>query len=43
VEDENSDRPSAAMFMGSRVDGALTFYYRRILDHGDQPTVGQVI
>jgi hypothetical protein len=30
------------MFMGSRVDDALTLHYRRILDHGDRPTVGQV-
>jgi hypothetical protein len=30
------------MFLGSRVDDAITTYYRRILEHGDQLTVEQV-
>src|SRR5947209_19380003 len=27
---------SGAMFLGSRVDDALTLYHRRILEHGDR-------
>jgi len=34
--------PSGAMFLGSRVDDALTAYYRRILEHGDTLTIDQV-
>jgi hypothetical protein len=34
--------PSGAMFLGSRVDDALTTYYRRILEHGEQLTVEQI-
>jgi hypothetical protein len=34
--------PSAAMFLGSRVDDALTVYYRHQLDHGDVLAPDQV-
>jgi len=34
--------PSGAMFLGSRVDDALTLYFRRQLEHGDNLTVEQV-
>ena len=34
--------PSGAMFLGSRVDDALTVYYRRELEHGDNLTLEQV-
>jgi hypothetical protein len=34
--------PSGAMFLGSRVDDALTAYYRRILEHGDTLALDQV-
>ena len=34
--------PSGAMFLGSRVDDAITTYYRRILEHGERLTVAQV-
>src|SRR5262249_29116278 len=35
--------PSGAMFLGSRVDDALSGYYRRILEHGDRLEVDQVL
>jgi hypothetical protein len=34
--------PSGAMFLGSRVDDALTIYYRRQLEHGDNLTLEQL-
>jgi len=34
--------PSAAMFLGGRVDDALTTYYRRLLEHGDRLTLDQL-
>jgi hypothetical protein len=34
--------PSGAMFLGSRVDGALSLYYRHILEHGQGLSVEQV-
>ena len=34
--------PSGAMFLGARVDDALTAYYRRIIEHGDTLTLDQV-
>ena len=34
--------PSGAMFLGSRVDGALSLYYRHILEHGQRLGVEQV-
>ena len=34
--------PSAAMFLGGRVDDALTTYYRRQLEHGDTLTLDQL-
>jgi hypothetical protein len=34
--------PSGAMFLGARVDDALTLYYRRQLEHGDNLSVDQV-
>jgi PD-(D/E)XK nuclease superfamily len=34
--------PSGAMFLGGRVDDALTAYYRRILEHGDTLALDQV-
>ena len=33
---------SGAMFLGSRVDDALSLYYRRILDHNERLDVAQV-
>src|SRR5829696_4738905 len=33
---------SGAMFLGGRVDDALTTYYRRLLEHGDRLTLDQV-
>jgi len=35
--------PSGSMFLGSRVDDALSAYHRRILEHGDRLTVNQVL
>src|SRR6202035_1124038 len=35
--------PSGAMFLGSRVDDALSAYYRRILEHGDRLALDQVL
>src|SRR5438105_8943636 len=35
--------PSGAMFLGSRVDDALSAYHRRILEHGDRLAVDQVL
>ena len=37
-----SHRPPGR-FLGSRVDDALSAYYRRILEHGDQLAVDQVL
>ena len=34
---------SGAMFLGSRVDDALTLYHRRILEHGNRLDLAQVI
>ena len=34
--------PSGAMFLGSRVDDAVSAYYRRILEHGDRLALDQV-
>jgi hypothetical protein len=34
--------PSGAMFLGARVDDALTTYYRRIIEHGDPLNLDQV-
>src|SRR5215207_10050262 len=34
--------PSGAMFLGGRVDDALTTYYRRLLDHGERLTLDQL-
>lgn len=34
--------PSGAMFLGSRVDDAVSLYYRRILEHGDRLALDQV-
>ena len=34
--------PSGAMFLGGRVDDALTTYYRRLLEHGDTLTLDQL-
>ena len=35
--------PSGSMFLGSRVDDALSAYHRRILEHGDRIAVDQVL
>jgi hypothetical protein len=35
--------PSGSMFLGSRVDDALSAYHRRILDHGDRLASDQVL
>src|SRR2546423_10628253 len=35
--------PSGSMFLGSRVDDALSVYHRRILEHGDRLAVDQVL
>jgi hypothetical protein len=35
--------PSGSMFLGSRVDDALSAYHRRILEHGDRLAVEQVL
>ena len=35
--------PSGSMFVGSRVDDALSAYHRRILEHGDRLAVDQVL
>jgi hypothetical protein len=34
--------PSGAMFLGGRVDDALSTYYRRLLEHGDRLTLDQL-
>src|SRR3954449_13336850 len=34
--------PSGAMFLGARVDDALTAYYRRLIEDGDTLTLDQV-
>ena len=34
--------PTGAMFLGRRVDDAISVYYQRILDHGEQLSVEQV-
>ena len=34
--------PSAAMFLGGRVDDALTTYYRQLLEHGSALTLDQL-
>src|SRR5437868_14960564 len=35
--------PSGSMFLGSRVDDAVSAYHRRILEHGDRLAVDQVL
>ncbi|HET6864722.1 MAG TPA: PD-(D/E)XK nuclease family protein [Solirubrobacteraceae bacterium] len=35
--------PSGSMFLGSRVDDALSAYHRRILEHGDRLALGQLL
>jgi len=35
--------PSGSMFLGSRVDDALSAYHRRILEHGDRLELDQVL
>ena len=35
--------PSGSMFLGGRVDDALSAYHRRILEHGDRLAVEQVL
>jgi PD-(D/E)XK nuclease superfamily len=35
--------PSGSMFLGSRVDDALSAYHRRILEHGDRLALDQVL
>ena len=35
--------PSGSMFLGSRVDDALSAYHRRILEHGDRLAIDQVL
>jgi PD-(D/E)XK nuclease superfamily len=35
--------PSGSMFLGSRVDDALSAYHRRILEHGDRLALEQVL
>jgi hypothetical protein len=35
--------PSGSMFLGSRVDDALSAYHQRILEHGDRLAVEQVV
>jgi hypothetical protein len=34
--------PSGSMFLGRRVDDAITVYYRRILEHGDRLNLDQI-
>jgi hypothetical protein len=34
--------PSGAMFLGGRVDDAISTYYRRLLEHGDRLTLDQL-
>ena len=36
------EAPSGAMFLGSRVDDAVSLYYRRKLEHGEQLDLDQV-
>lgn len=35
--------PSGSMFLGSRIDDALSAYHRRILEHGDRLALSQVL
>jgi hypothetical protein len=35
--------PSGSMFLGSRVDDAVSAYHRRILEHGDRIAVDEVL
>src|SRR5438105_8592858 len=35
--------PSGSMFLGSRVEDALSAYHRRILEHGDRLALDQVL
>ena len=35
--------PSGSMFLGSRIDDALSAYHRRILEHGDRIALDQVV
>jgi hypothetical protein len=35
--------PSGSMFLGSRIDDALSAYHRRILEHGDRLALDQVL
>src|SRR5947199_9561595 len=35
--------PSGSMFLGSRVDDALSAYHRRILEHGDRLALDQLL
>jgi PD-(D/E)XK nuclease superfamily len=35
--------PSGSMFLGSRVDDALSAYHRRILEHGDRLALDQIL
>src|SRR5947208_7881896 len=34
--------PTGSMFLGRRVDDAITLYYRRILEHGERLSLDQV-
>ena len=34
--------PTGSMFLGRRVDDAITLYYRRVLEHGERLSVDQV-
>src|SRR5436305_4041727 len=35
--------PSGSMFLGGRVDDALSAYFRRVLEHGDRLALDQVL
>src|SRR5438045_1645808 len=35
--------PSGSMFLGGRVDDALSAYFRRLLEHGDRLSLDQVL
>jgi hypothetical protein len=39
---QRKEPPSGAMFLGSRVDDALSLYYRRILEHDERLDIAQV-
>jgi len=39
---QRKEPPSGAMFLGSRVDDALSLYYRRILEHHERLELAQV-